>query len=1238
MLEIESGHIAELDDEMLRNLIGLLCEEELKSYGINVGRVLWGGNQNASDGGIDVYCEYEGEIDSNSFVPRNKVGFQVKLSDYAPSKIKGEMHKDGALKDSIKELCKENGAYILACGKSSVSEPACRNRINAMREAVQGNPGADNIYLDYYDSNRIATWVRKYPSMVVWAREKIDRSLQGWKSFGEWSDIQHKIYKTYILDQEKRVYDYLENQQITVLEGIQKFRNLIHKGAVIIRLTGLSGVGKTRFLEALFDKNVGTNALSVTKVIYADAANNLCPTTEQMLKELAMKGADVVVIIDNCSSSMHKQLMEVCRNENVRLSLITVEYDVGDENTEETAAFVLKPAADNVIEVLISKNFPEISPAVVRHLVELSGGNARLAFLLAKCGRDINVINDVELFRRLFWQKGREDTILEKTAEVFSLLYSVDYEDEGEDGELFRLSEMAGIKLRDAVRSLQELKNRDILQTRGKWCAILPHALSNYLAERSIQYYRGNEIRKTIIIAGTPRMKVSFAHRLSFLGNEEIAGRIAEDWLKAEFRDLTVIRENQAECFCYLARLKPDIALEYLERDWDMLQEYSYQTNRFISMVSDMAYYPEYFAQCIELLIKREKGNNFHTKARDYFQYNCYMDKHCTDVRLEKMKQWMEEGKGGLAFDCLEATLEQGYGNRVEYSDCYIHNKPIKRNTDEDEKYWFSQFIAYMEELVMDGKWADLLALKQFGDRFLALAGKGYGREIYGAVTEIRKRTFWGEGFTAVRRKLHFKNRYTDENVSTLQDLANILEPKNIEEEILYWCTSGTYELYDLGESIEEAEKKHHETVKRYGHILAGNLELFTHISKRLILSRAGLFLILIGRELAKSVECDKFGDISCNVLAENEYFSGNVYILQGLIADGTYDEKVKSRLAGLLENDALIPAYIKIVAERNFFQKEFKRFLQVIKEKKADIIQFNILSSCGGFLELPLDDFMLCIHALGDYADCGAVVFELLSSKLTNEKEINKEISEETKCAILTYLSLSTISLFSPMKNIPMDIMHYNVKTIITLTCGGGVNSSRDYIPVFYNWIKKDIENNYSGFYEISSIVEELYNLQPILFLETFIETVERNSNVCSALKDGYDKGPLSRIALNDLIPWCNQRPDERYNKVFDCISGYEIIEGTYQWRDCVLAALKNVQDRKALVYKLMKKIDPTFTGSSWSVEYERREVLFDLFERDKDAEIVMMVKNRRKEYQDITEQFRKSEKEREMDKQRFE
>lgn len=172
MLEIEGGHIAELDDEMLRNLIGLLCEAELKKQNIRTRNVMWGGNQNAPDGGIDVYCEYRGEIDDNSFIPRNKVGYQVKLSDYSPSKIKDEMLEKGVLKESIQELCKEKGAYILTCGRSSVSRTSYRNRINAMREAVQGYQGSDSVCLDYLDGNRIATWVRNYPPIIVWVREK----------------------------------------------------------------------------------------------------------------------------------------------------------------------------------------------------------------------------------------------------------------------------------------------------------------------------------------------------------------------------------------------------------------------------------------------------------------------------------------------------------------------------------------------------------------------------------------------------------------------------------------------------------------------------------------------------------------------------------------------------------------------------------------------------------------------------------------------------------------------------------------------------------------------------------------------------------------------------------------------------------------------------------------------------------------------------------------------------------
>ncbi|NBH14331.1 hypothetical protein D3Z36_09125 [Lachnospiraceae bacterium] len=385
MLEIESTHIEELNDSMLRKLIGLLCEEELTKSHINVRKVFWGGHQNAADGGIDVRCEYEGILDDNSFIPRNKVGFQVKLCDLKPKQILTEMRdKTDELKESIQELCREKGAYILVCGKSSVTDIKYQNRIDAMKEAVRGYQGAESVCLDFMDGNRIATWVRSYPALIVWVREKISRPLQGWQAYGKWSDIHKKSYKNYILDQEKRMYDYIEDQEITILEGIQRLRNLIRNGSAIIRITGLSGVGKTRMIEALFDKQIGTDALNSSKVIYADAAENLVPSAEQMLREIIFKNAETTLIMDNCSAELHARLMAICRIQETRVSLITVEYDVKDKYTEETASFLLRPASDSAIQELLAKNYTALPFATINRIVEISGGNARLALIFAK--------------------------------------------------------------------------------------------------------------------------------------------------------------------------------------------------------------------------------------------------------------------------------------------------------------------------------------------------------------------------------------------------------------------------------------------------------------------------------------------------------------------------------------------------------------------------------------------------------------------------------------------------------------------------------------------------------------------------------------------------------------------------------------------------------------------------------------------------------------------------------------
>lgn len=1238
MLEIENTHIQELDDKMLRDLIGLLCEEELKKFETGVRNVFWGGNQTAADGGIDVRCEYEGDVYSNSFLPRNKTGFQVKLSDYKPNQILNEMQDKGILKESIQDLCKNNGAYILVCGKSSVSDQMYKNRIDAMKKAVQGYEGSESVCLDFFDGNRIATWLRNYPALIIWVREKTSRPLEGWRAYGEWSDTQKKDYKGYIIDEEKRLYDYMEDKEITVLEGIQKFRDLINKGSAIIRLTGLSGVGKTRFLEELFDENVGVNALDSSKVIYADAAETLTPCAEQMVRELILKNEKVILILDNCGAKLHSVLMKICKTEETReVSLITVEYDVQEQNIEETETFVLKPASDVTIEELIVKNYKNIPLPTIKRIVEISGGNARLALLFAtsllKYNKNINAISNSELFKRLFWQRGQEDKELRKTAEVFSMLYSVNYEDEGEDGELRKLCELAELTLKEARFNLEELKKRELLQTRGKWCAVLPHALSNYLAINAIQCYRENILAKELIENGTERMKKSFAHRLTFLGNDDIVIKISEQWLDKEFSNIVSLQLWQMECFYYLAQVNPYKVLKFIKQNWSGLSDNSFQKHRCKLIISALAYYPEYFIECMKLL---EKEKTRILDIGQYFQYTIFMNPECADKRYELIKFWLKDGKEELGLECLMKTLECGWNTGNEF---YVSNRSLKENQEEDKEYWFSKFSGYIKELIMTDRFDKIIFLPEFAIKVFRLFNQGFSDACVEIATEIRRKMFWKKGFIVIQQKLYYENMHSGDTVEKMQNVVELLKPQNADEEIIYWCTSDTVDVYYCsGDNTKEIFERHERKIKHYAKMLANDFSLFQRVSKELVMSRSYL-LFSLGKELAISSFRDQIWDKICDIMQETGTVYGGMELLKGLISEERNDGQAKRKLGVLVQNVNLLPTYISIVAHSDFFHEELGSFLEVVQTQKVDIAHFQILAYCENFLNLPLDDFLLCINSLLIYENSDVIIWNLCANKLTHEKKKAGEIEESIKKEILSFLVKSKVSMYNRKKGNLGDITNHNIKTIISLSCDSLINEHLQYISLFYSWIWEDTQENYKD-YDVSEIFDELYKLQPILFLETFIEKIEIYSNVMRIVGDRHNirKSPLLQNNLEYLVSWCNVKPDERYNKVFRCTHGYESLNKQYQWNNVVPLAMNHVKDRKGLALKLMESIDPTYTNTSWSAERELRESLFDLFESDRDDEVAELAKNRRKEYREITEQYRKREMENEKLMQRFE
>src|SRR3954451_12419962 len=113
MLEVTSEDIAALADDDLRSLVGQLCEAELRTRQFSTSAVTWGGNQNAADGGIDVRLSLPPDKQTGGFLPRTRIGFQVKKTDFTPAMIAPEMRPSGVLRPSIAALALQNGAYII---------------------------------------------------------------------------------------------------------------------------------------------------------------------------------------------------------------------------------------------------------------------------------------------------------------------------------------------------------------------------------------------------------------------------------------------------------------------------------------------------------------------------------------------------------------------------------------------------------------------------------------------------------------------------------------------------------------------------------------------------------------------------------------------------------------------------------------------------------------------------------------------------------------------------------------------------------------------------------------------------------------------------------------------------------------------------------------------------------------------------------------------------------------------
>ena len=828
IFKITSADIQALNDEQARELVARLCRAELNSKGLGTAPITWGGDQRAKDGGVDVRVDIASSMGVNGYIPRNATAYQVKAEQFAPAKISGEMAPNGVVRTIITELGEQSGAYIIVSTKDNCSDSSLENRKQAMINCLKDPILIKLIHVDFYDSRKIADWVENFPAIVIWVRNKLGKPLDGWKPYKPWAYYETNIEDEYLLDEKVKIFAPNSEQGLNIISAIDRLRGELGKNSISIRIVGLSGVGKTRFVQALFDPRISTSnvALNSENVLYTDLSDNPTPKPIAILEALLLDGSDCVVVIDNCGQDIHQKLTEIVKRLGSKIKIVTIEYDIRDDFPESTLCYRLEGASNEVITQLLKRRYRMLSDLDINKIVEFSDGNARVAFALASLSEskgELSQLTDEALFQRLFLQKHSESDELKRCAEAASLLYSFDIEDRSETSELAILSSVSEVSIQTFFRNVKELQRRGLVQERGKWRAILPHAISNRLAHNAIQENPPGLLVEKFVVDSTERVARSFSRRLGYLHESKHAKQIAQEWLKPEglLGDMAQLNAFKIQILENIAPVNQRVALDSLLRamtNKDFISISNPNRSHITRLLRLLSYEQDQFEDAATALLQfaLEESDDYNSDStRKTLQSLFYIylsgthavpEQRATFVKTLVLSE--DKAKQKLVLTLLRAGLESSH-----FSSNYNFDfGALKRDYGwqpqnvEERKKWYELFISITVELGKNLTTNGSDARSLLGEMFRGLWTSAVMHEaLADAAEELAAIDGWPDGWIGIRKTIHWnKNILSLDTLETLKALEKKLAPQDLLAKIKAKILSpGAFwgEIYDASES-----------------------------------------------------------------------------------------------------------------------------------------------------------------------------------------------------------------------------------------------------------------------------------------------------------------------------------------------------------------------------------------------------------------------------------------------------
>lgn len=593
-------------------------------------------------------------------------------------------------------------------------------------------------------------------------------------------------------------------------------------------------------------------------------------------------------------------------------------------------------------------------------------------------------------------------------AQACALVYSFNGENlsEGDEAELARIARLIGATADQAYRAVAELLRRDLAQRRGKWRAILPHALANRLAATALQNVPFARIVECLINGAPERLTMSFSRRLGYLDTSAEATTIVRDWLDPKGwigSHIWNLNEFGKTVFQNSLPANPNAGLHALETNLPAHDtDTPITTGHYVPKVlRSMAWDSVLFERCIFLLqilaihgeesIAKE-ANEMHTSLFYLYLSGTLATAEQRATIVKTLLNSPNSYERALGFTALDAMLESmHFSSHYDFQfGGHSRDYGYRPRTYGDVAHWYMTAFAVAEEIALSSGAGASAAKAAIAANFRGLwTCAGLRVELESISATFAAQGFWRDGWSAVKQTRYFDEKVkTSDNYARLSKLEELLRPRDLVQRVRGRVLASKQTFHDIYEldtddprKFQLAMDRQNDEATALGSEVANDSAALQALMPEIVGGHGNLFYFGLGLVRGSKRPKELWYEME-GQLAQTPVGSRDVRAFCGMLSelDTNKSELPDGLLDEALQKEPLAPHFPSLQAAVEITPRGMARLIRSIELGKVPIYAYGNIHLGRAIEVVPAEDVARYLSTLAKAPDGEVTAILVLS------------------------------------------------------------------------------------------------------------------------------------------------------------------------------------------------------------------------------------------------------------------